>query len=186
MALSLDEILEQKRKVTVSVAVPLDPGLQDKLDRARLAEAEAAKALSLRDGDKGRQAVLAAAKAAVDQAETAFEDGSAVFVFEGLSREDWERLLDDHRPKEHQRSRARREGTSEFLNWDPDTFPPALIAATLVDPPGITLDKARELWESDRFNRSELEAIFSGAHIACIDSASRKLTAADLAAVGKV
>ena len=61
-------------------------------------------------------------------------DGTtADFTLRALKRSEYRALLDEHPPS--------REGA----DWDADTFPPALLAASAIDPV-LTVEQATEMW----------------------------------------
>lgn len=59
---------------------------------------------------------------------------TAAFVVRALPRRQYRELLDDHPP------------VKDGADWNPDTFPPALIAACVVDPE-MTVEQAAQIWE---------------------------------------
>ena len=52
-----------------------------------------------------------------------------------------------------------REQKAEGLNYNMDKFAPALISACAADPE-MSEDEAKEIWESDAWNRGELMTLF--------------------------
>ena len=80
--------------------------------------------------------------------------------FRSIGRVAYEALLDAHQPTDEQRAKGRAQKVK--VEWNPDTFPPALIAAAAVDPV-FSLDEATELWESDDWNGEELLPLFFAA-----------------------
>lgn len=62
------------------------------------------------------------------------DGGTAELKFQALPRREYRVLLDEHPPD------------TEGADWNPDTFPPALIAACSLDPK-LTLEQAGEMWE---------------------------------------
>jgi hypothetical protein len=63
------------------------------------------------------------------------EDGSPVaFRLRALKRSEYRALLDDHPP------------VKDGADWNADTFPPALISASCIDPV-MTVEQAAQAWE---------------------------------------
>jgi hypothetical protein len=97
---------------------------------------------------------------------------TAVIVFQAIGREALDALLTEHAPSQKAREKARakqmtagvRPGQTVDPQWDIDTFPPALIAASAVAPP-ISLDEAKQLWSDPAWSAVELDKLFSGALI---------------------
>lgn len=80
------------------------------------------------------------------------EDAELTMVFRAVSYKAYDALLTANQPTKEQV----RDGES---NWNPDTFPPALIAACAVDPP-LDIAAAQELWTSEEWSRGELMDLF--------------------------
>lgn len=95
---------------------------------------------------------------------------TVVMRFQAIGSKRWETLLADHPPTDAQQREhlAEQEKVGiplqarRRLQWNVDTFPPALIAACIVEPK-LTVAQAEELWESEAWNAGELDAIFSAA-----------------------
>ena len=86
-------------------------------------------------------------------------DGEEVevrFVFEALAPDAYDRLLMDHQPDDEQREVA------PLLPWDQESFPPALIAACLVDP-SLSHAEVVQLLGSKALNHGEAAEIFDAA-----------------------
>lgn len=72
-------------------------------------------------------------------------------LFKSIGYKDYDDLLSSHQPSKEQ--------SKDGAQWNPDTFPPALISACSVDPV-IGLEEAKELWLSDQWSRGELMDLF--------------------------
>lgn len=89
------------------------------------------------------------------------EDGDPVEVslsFRGISSQRYDRLIAAHPPRNADKKKG--------YAYNPDTFGPAIVAATCVDPE-MTLDDAKEIWESDDWNRGELMQLLMAAIEVC-------------------
>ena len=94
-------------------------------------------------------------------------ENTATFRFKGLSRDRYERLMNAHPPTKDQRARAANLGIPAL--WNSDTFPPALVAACLVEPDDWTEDDVNAMWHDDNWNQAELNELFSAAISACVN-----------------
>jgi hypothetical protein len=80
--------------------------------------------------------------------------------FQSISASELDKLRGKHIPTTKQRA--------EGIGVNMDTFAPALVAATLVDPP-MTEDEVRELWNSDYWSTGELGQLFATASDLCME-----------------
>lgn len=88
-------------------------------------------------------------------------DGDIVTLkFEAISSRELDKLRAKHPPTQKQRA--------ENLGVNLETFNPALVAATLVEPK-VTEDEAVELFNSDRWSAGELAQIFNTASDVCME-----------------
>lgn len=93
-----------------------------------------------------------------------------VFEFAGIGREAWEQMVDDHQPTDEQQDEHKQEQIDAntpallvtSLRWNPDSFPPALIAASCIDPV-ITLEQAEHLWHDPAWSASDCRLLFNAA-----------------------
>lgn len=107
---------------------------------------------------------------------------TAVITFQAIGNRAWEALKAAHPPTDEQQGAQRQEQLDrgvmpskiQKLRWNPDTFPPALIAASAVSPK-ITPDQARRLWVDDKRNPAELDKLFSAALLANESAAQVRL-----------
>lgn len=95
--------------------------------------------------DKDAQANAEAAEADAQAADEAFTAASEVIIFRQLPRPVYEALVKAHPPTEEQ--------AAEGADWNSETFAPALVSASAVDP--MTVEDATELlgiWGSSDAN----------------------------------
>lgn len=125
------------------------------LDQQLLADYEAAKNAAdtaQRAADLSNDAAVhARAREAVATARRLAEQVEATrqtFVFEGIGRRQFNELLESAPPKE------------EDIEFDPDIFIPALLAAGCVEP-GLTLEQAQRIY--DEWTDAEVTALFLAA-----------------------
>lgn len=82
------------------------------------------------------------------------ESVQLVVTLQAMPPAEYDKLLSDHPPT------ATQKANGEVFNAD--TFPPALIAASMIEP-ALTIEQATDLWNSPRWSRGELADIFSSA-----------------------
>jgi len=163
---TMADILAMKAPPTETVRICVDPALAKARDEAEQA-AERAQGESdlLPNRDDLRQAATAARKAA-DAAKAAADAATVAFTFRALERPKLAALLKAHPPTaaEVQEYRdARKElgmpaiGSPQF---NADTFPPALLVASVVEP-AMTLAEANQLWAE--WSEAETSALFTAA-----------------------
>lgn len=89
------------------------------------------------------------------------EDGDPVEVslsFRGISAHRYDRLISSHPPRKSDKAQG--------YAYNPDTFGPAIVAATCIDPE-MTSEDAKEIWESDDWNRGERMQLLMAAIEVC-------------------
>lgn len=95
------------------------------------------------------------AQLVVDLSEQVEADKRAhTFCFETVRYSTWRELVEEHEPTEKQRE------LDQYAEFNPDTFPPAAIAAACVDPE-LTEDDA--VWLREHLPRVEFDRLFSAA-----------------------
>ncbi len=100
------------------------------------------------------------------------DDGTvATLTFQAIGRQAFDDLKTEHPPTPDQRAKMRKALTAAGMNktqidysvatlldHNPDTFPPALLAASALEP-AMTLNEATEMWTSPAFSKGELAAM---------------------------
>ncbi|WP_435058522.1 hypothetical protein [Streptomyces sp. bgisy060] len=129
----------ERLRARAAAEVPLylwqDQALRDAFEDARR---EARHARQLADADPGNKALAAEARAAeqtLEEARAAHQADCELLTFRALPGDTYSDLVKEHPPTEEQ--------AEEGSDWNEDTFPAALIAASSVDP--MTEDDARLL-----------------------------------------
>lgn len=84
-------------------------------------------------------------EAAIKAWRSAVEEATVELVVKALSRRDYQDLLEAHPPSQEQIDRAERAGLAQPDN-DTKSFIPALLAASIVEPEGITVEDAENIW----------------------------------------
>lgn len=157
------DFLKKKKTKTVEVPILLDPDLADELDEAkkekgRLELLQRQKKVALPE-DFDEQ--MKAAEERLDEANEAITENTVVFKFKGIGRRAMDELIDEHQPTNKQKALAREQGETD-LQYNPETFPQALVAASCFEP-DLTPEEAAEMWDSDDWNTSELVTLFMAA-----------------------
>lgn len=171
--LSIDEILDTKQSFTDSVTIALTGDVAHKLSRLREEVDRAQMRLDSRLGSSDDIAAYEDAKRRLEEAiEEAKEAGqTATFTFKALGRQEFEDLRDAEPATKEQRNEYRKMALAQgvppskvgTLGYNPDTFPPVLIAASCVKPT-MNLEQAQRLWNSEKFSQSELQVLFATAY----------------------
>lgn len=88
-------------------------------------------------------------------------NGEKVTVkFEAMSSTELDDLRAKHKPTTQQRA--------DGLGVNIDTFNPALVARTIIDPE-LSLDDVKAIWKSDEWSSGELGALFNAASDVCME-----------------
>lgn len=155
--------LKKKRPATKTVDVVLDPALAVELRDAEHAHAEAERFLAIHPTDTDLQAAAWAAAEEVEelQSRAVAEDAVVTIRFRSIGRVAWDDLLDRHPPTDEQIAEARRAGLGA-LNFNSDTYPPAVVAASL-DDPKLSAVEVLAMWDSPDWNAAELQVLFAAA-----------------------
>lgn len=155
------ERLTGKKPTEQVVELLLDPQLSDPVDEA-LAEVDTLErrerffrqaGTTVSEAEKGEVArKLRQARAALEAAQAAAAAETVTLHFRQLRRTDYQDLVEAHEPTEEQREKGR--------IWNDDTFPPALVSASLVDPV-LDVEQVTQLLEE--WNVAEGGLLFSTA-----------------------
>lgn len=167
----LDNLLA-KDPESQTVAFCRDREARDALANAQteLAVAERALARARKDDDvKSAREEVDSLKAKVAELDAAAARNLVRFTLAAVTKEDFEDLKDEHPPTREQKSAA----GDDKPEWNTDTFPPALIAASCVrvETPdgtadGLTLEEAQAIWRSRSYNEGERGQLFNAAIVA--------------------
>lgn len=161
MPINFDDLLAKKRPTTIECQIALDADVAEAHALALTAYEMAKMTAADNPGQKSAKDALRAAETALRAAEDEAVEAVVAFKFQGISRADWESLIDEHQATRDQKEKARL--VDQAAPWNDDTFPPALVAACCVDPE-MTYEQAQSMWKSDRWNFAELDALFNAAY----------------------
>jgi hypothetical protein len=164
----LDRLRSKKKPFTQRVSLCCDTELAEQFDRVT-AERDDMRDVINRFGFMGQevpadqQRKLEDLEAEHDSLEAAVNDATEIFVFRGLRRDALDKLLDAHRPTKAQTEKNKEKGLPA-PDWNPDTFPPALLAACCVSH-DLSDDDWKVLWhDADEWNSAELQSMFAAAY----------------------
>ena len=172
---TFDHMKSMKRPVTRTIRLCLDSELGEEYNEAqqalRFMEIEAEHAGS-DNPDVAKR--FKEAKTRFEKAEKAATERSVKFVFRAIGRKPYEELVLDWQPTEEQRAKVESLGNDpDNLEWDPDEFPPRLVAAAIVEPE-MTLEQVFEIYNDPAWSPAELGALFGTAqnaqfHVSVLD-----------------
>lgn len=164
------DLMAKKKPQMRRVKLPLESSLLIELEEARAAVKRwerlgAAGLITEEQADE-----VADDEERLANAEAAMENNSVEFVFQAIGREEFEELVAANPPTAQQKNKIRDEMKRQGMprsqqigpQWNIETFPPKLIAATCTSPE-MTEAQSLELWASTQFNQAELEMLFSAA-----------------------
>jgi hypothetical protein len=146
MGISAEEFLDRYTldERTFPFALRSEPG--ERLERARQAVDVLQLRSRLQPDDASLQAELARKLAELDDAQAEVESVTYPVRIRSLPRPEWAALKDEHPPTDAQIRKAQRKGgPAAAPEWNEDSFPPAAIAACVVDP-DFDLDAAKRFW----------------------------------------
>jgi hypothetical protein len=165
----LDHLRSRKKPVSRRVAIATDSELADALNSAKLRVAQLHEQLKT-DPKVSRD--VPDAEDEVARLEDEIEPHLAWFVARNMGVGAYEDLQSAHPPTPDQVKENRKKGLD--LSWNPDTFPPALLAAcVLYEMPTedggeptlepLSEDFVKEMWDSPEWNQAEVMALFQAA-----------------------
>lgn len=161
MGKSYADIKKTKKPVVKKVLIALDGEKADEFNEAR-ARVEDLEQKSLDNPrDKTIQADLVGAKADYEALKETIGDDLVEFTFRSIGRRRYEEIFEECPATSKQKQEAIKAGEEE-PQWNPETFPPAIIAASIVEPE-MTDDDVYDMWESTDWNQAELTSLFLAA-----------------------
>lgn len=179
------QLLAMKQPIRIPVDFIVDSFLADQRAEAEVKVTKAREALErakitgrlmgAAEEDEGVKAELLRVVAAVDEAEAELEEITAEcerktlrFVVKALSPDRRRELYAEHPPSDEDQAnfeddlRKAGEPTDQFIDFDPATFPKALIAEALVTPE-LTAEEVEDMYTSGQFSTAEMDTLFVAA-----------------------
>lgn len=171
---TMGEILRLKKPNEKSCMIVLDPSLQHELDEVE-AELEMLDRNQNRinrtggsladDTNKRIEELLSKYADLEEQA----EDVTVEFRFQDIGRRRYDELVHKHPPTDEEKKEYKDAGGEGVLPYSFNTFPPALVAATSLEPK-ITEVEATEMFST--WSEGDLEHIFNTALLVCKEPSS--------------
>lgn len=155
--LTMEEILAKKKARTRTVKIQLDGEIVERIKDLQQALIRA------RQHDR-KHNKSDTATTVEDELDSVILEGRATevaFTFKSIGRAAFETLLNNHKPTRDQKS--------EGMTFNPDTFAPALLSASSVDP-AISPDDATTMFNSEEWNSAELAKLFLAAQEANVEA----------------
>lgn len=123
-------------------------------DAKQLADAREVLATANMVGDEKR---MTSARAKLDEVEARVRADGIEFVFRGIGRRKYEELIREHPPTKEQVTEAEAEGS--VMSFNPDTFIPVLLEATVVNTDLTAAQWESEVIDSDDWGQGEISTI---------------------------
>lgn len=167
---TLDQLRSQKKAVRRSVRLATDDEVAE-VHRDAKRRLEFAKGHSERNPtNPDAQDAFSLMKKAFADAEKDMAKHSVKFTFQAIGYRKYDALMQKHMCSDERRAElvkklpTTEEGAeaAKQITWDPDTFPIALIVASMIEPEGDNGD-LKEWLEDDTWNMAELNALFAAA-----------------------
>lgn len=159
--LSYKDIKKRKKPMIRRVPIAMDGEKADSFNEAVAGLHEAMDKSAEDPGNKTLSANMYELKEHVNELRSDIEDYIVDFVFRSVGRRRYEELVSECPASKKQIADSKRDGLDE-PGWNPDVFPPTLIAAALVEPE-MTSEDVFEMWESEEWNQAELVTLFMAA-----------------------
>lgn len=158
-----DHLKSRKKPVTKTCWIALDSEIADAATEA----SSNLKALEMRHRARPDDvSIFNELKKAIEEdkkAQKELRENSVRFVFRGIGRKRYEKIINANPPTEKQIEDVKKEDPNAELAWNPETFVPALVAEALVEPE-LTVEQINEMFDSEDWNPAELSALYMAAY----------------------
>lgn len=159
----VNDRLKKKQASTVKVRITMSDDIATALNEAENNYAMAQMQVMGGEGDLALQAKAEQAEAALQTARQAAEEDAIEFVFRSIGRKAYDKLVTDNQPtKQDEADVVAQGGDPKDLQWSPQSFPTALMAASIVHPQ-LSEEEVVEMWEGDNWSGNELQTLFFAA-----------------------
>lgn len=155
------DLIRQAERARKTVTLCLDWTAQAAYDDAQADLARAKYERNQPGASLASGGAVERAQAAVDEAAVAVQKAQIEFVLQALTRREWQTIVDQHPPDKGNRSHL-------MLGYNPDTFFPALLNASLVSPE--LDDDTFELLIEERLTSGQFDLLID----TCIELSRRK------------
>lgn len=150
------DLLQRKTAASRTIEICLDGAIAEQWYEAEQELIEAKNAVRALGSDENKKR-LEDAEERIETLRPARDEATVELRFRSIGRQAYENLILEHPPTEKNKREAKRLGIPE-PTFNPDTFPPAIIAASLVEPE-MSEESVEELFNSESYNRTELGLI---------------------------
>lgn len=159
----LDHLRSKKKPVRKTVLIASDSELAARLTEMEEDLRRRENSPRVREGRAPESEIssLEALREEMKTVKAKVEKEAIKFVFQSLPRKQYEDLVLEHPANDTQVKEAEKEGV-QGLQWDPETFPYALIDACCIEPAHDPGDLSTEL-QTDRWNQAEVQELFQAA-----------------------
>lgn len=158
-----DHLRGKKRPVTKVVYISNDPGFEEQLERVQeeLSRIKNDSMMSARMSDMHEERRTILEKQEREMVEELRKEHSIKFTFRSIGMKKFDALVSDHPATDAAREKAKEAGQNpDNLQYNPETFHPALLKAALVDPVDFDIEA---VFESDDWNDQEIAALVTTA-----------------------
>jgi len=166
-AQTMADILAAKKpnKRTIDVVLDADLAGQIRLKEQELAQLKNRRGKSLADG-------IGPLEVELDELYETAADMAVTFTFQDIGRKAFDTMVLAHQPTPEQKKHIAEMGGG-ILEYNIETFPPALMAASAVDPE-MTVEEAEEIF--NEWSSGDAEILFTTALLVCKERASVPLS----------
>lgn len=152
--------LPKKRAPRAAISLCFDSDAADELQAADDA-LDTARRIDSAESTPQSRLTLSEAEQRYEAARTAAEAETITYRFQAIGRKAYEELLLANPVTPENQAEADRLG-QQHTDYNPDTFPKALVAASLVDPI-LTYEDVEEMWDDPAWTGPELSTLWVAA-----------------------
>lgn len=158
--LTFEELKKRKKPNTKEVPILLDPEIGIKYNECLDKILKIEQSLESDDSNRSVSSELKTLNKERDLLEKELEENTVVFKIKALNPEAFDEILNDNPPTSKQIKEAHQ--NNRTVEWNPETVPPVLVAACLVEPE-LSEDDVKEIWKDPSWNSAELLKLFEAA-----------------------
>lgn len=159
--MSYQEMKAKKKPNTRTVPICMDPELGMAFSNLSAKKEKLEELLEGLPGDRALAAELKIVEKKLKELDGEIQDAMYDFKFRAVNSTLIDEILSENQPTPKQLKEAAQKGEDAPM-WNPDTMPPAIVAASLQDPE-LTLEEVQEMWEDENWNAAELLTLFEAA-----------------------
>lgn len=159
--LTYAELKKRKKPSVKRVPVVFDSEIAEEFNELNLEVTNAKEDMEMNPRNKELRTKYFDLKEKLDALLPKVEEQTVEFVFRSIGRARFDEVMESCPPTDKQLNDAKKKGEDVPL-WNGDTFPPALVAACIVEPE-LTEDEVFEIWEDEDWNHAEVLSLFMAA-----------------------